>query len=96
MRGRGSSFDPHDTKSIPRTTSDWQTLGRLVPYLMQYKWRVMAALAFVLCAKIANVGVPILLKHLVDALSIKPGDAAAILVVPLGLLLAYGLLRLST
>ena len=25
MRGRGSSFDPHDTKSIPRTTSDWQT-----------------------------------------------------------------------
>ncbi|QIL70203.1 ABC transporter ATP-binding protein/permease [Diaphorobacter sp. HDW4B] len=96
MRGRGSSFDPHDTKSIPRTTSDWQTLGRLVPYLMQYKWRVMAALAFVLCAKIANVGVPILLKHLVDALSIKPGDAAAILVVPLGLLFAYGLLRLST
>ena len=96
MRGRGSSFDPHDTKSIPRTTSDWQTLGRLVPYLMQYKWRVLAALAFVLCAKLANVGVPILLKHLVDALSIKPGDAAAILVVPLGLLVAYGLLRLST
>ena len=97
MRGRGSSspLSP-DTKAIPRTASDWQTLGRLVPFLMEYKWRVLAALAFVLVAKLANVGVPILLKHLVDALSIKPGDPAAILVVPVGLLLAYGLLRLST
>ncbi|MBF5003993.1 ABCB family ABC transporter ATP-binding protein/permease [Diaphorobacter caeni] len=96
MRGRGSSPDSPDTKTIPRTASDWQTLGRLVPFLMEYKWRVIAALLFVLAAKLANVGVPILLKHLVDALSIKPGDAAAILVVPIGLLLAYGLLRLST
>ncbi|QIL81795.1 ABC transporter ATP-binding protein/permease [Diaphorobacter sp. HDW4A] len=96
MRGRGSSPDSPDTKTIPRTASDWQTLGRLVPFLMEYKWRVIAALLFVLAAKLANVGVPILLKHLVDALSIKPGDATAILVVPLGLLLAYGLLRLST
>ena len=44
----------------------------------------------------ANVGVPLLLKTLVDAMSVKPGDPAAILVVPVGLLLAYGLLRLST
>ena len=77
-------------------TNDWKTLGRLVPYLMEYKWRVLAALLFVLTAKVANVGIPILLKHLVDALTIKPGDPAAILVVPVGLLLAYGLLRLST
>ena len=47
-------------------------------------------------AKLANVGVPVLLKHLVDAMSLKPGDPAAVLVVPIGLLLAYGLLRLST
>jgi ATP-binding cassette subfamily B protein len=47
-------------------------------------------------AKLANVGVPVLLKHLVDAMSLKPGDPAAVLVVPMGLLLAYGLLRLST
>ena len=49
-----------------------------------------------ICAKLANVGVPILLKHLVDALDIKSGDARAALVVPVGLLLAYGLLRFST
>jgi ATP-binding cassette subfamily B protein len=47
-------------------------------------------------AKAANVGVPVLLKYLVDDLSIKPGDAAALLVVPVGLLLAYAGLRLST
>jgi ATP-binding cassette subfamily B protein len=76
--------------------SDWATLRRLLPYLWHYKWRVVFALAFMLGAKFANVGVPVLLKNLIDAMTIKPGDPAAILVVPLGLLLAYGLLRLST
>ncbi|MFT3813561.1 MAG: ABC transporter ATP-binding protein/permease [Acidovorax sp.] len=76
--------------------SDWQALSRLLPYLWQYKWRVLAALLFMVGAKVANVGVPVLLKHLVDAMSLKPGDPAAILVVPVGLLLAYGALRLST
>lgn len=76
--------------------SDWATLHRLFPYLWQYKWRVMAALAFMIGAKVANVGVPVLLKELVDAMDMKPGDATAVLVVPMGLLLAYGLLRLST
>ena len=47
-------------------------------------------------AKFANVGVPILLKTLVDAMSLKPGDPTALLVVPVGLLVAYGALRLST
>jgi ABC-type transport system involved in Fe-S cluster assembly fused permease/ATPase subunit len=80
--------------ALPRT--DWATLRRLFPYLWQYKWRVVAALAFMVAAKFANVSVPILLKHLVDALSLQPGDARVALVVPVGLLLAYGALRLST
>ncbi|MCG2591163.1 ABC transporter ATP-binding protein/permease [Ramlibacter sp. XY19] len=81
-------------KAQPR--SDWTTLKRLAPYLLQYKWRVIAALVFMIGAKLANVGVPMLLKELVDAMDLKPGDAKAVLVVPFGLLLAYGLLRLST
>jgi len=86
---------PSDPKTaMPR--SDWATLQRLFPYLWQYKWRVIAALAFMLAAKLANVGVPMLLKELIDAMSFKPGDVQALLVVPLGLLIAYGLLRLST
>jgi len=76
--------------------SDWATLKRLIPYLSQYKWRVAFALGFMVAAKAANVSVPLLLKELVDAMNIKPGDATAVLVVPLGLLVAYGLLRLST
>ncbi|MBU4180283.1 MAG: ABC transporter ATP-binding protein/permease [Gammaproteobacteria bacterium] len=76
--------------------SDWATLSRLLPYLWQYKWRVGFALAFMVGAKMANVGVPLLLKELVDAMTIKPGSVEALLVVPLGLIVAYGLLRLST
>ena len=76
--------------------SDWQTLGKLLPYLWQYRWRVGLALGFLLAAKVANVSVPVLLKHLVDTLDLKPGDPRALLVVPAGLLLAYAGLRLST
>ena len=79
---------------VPR--SDWQTLRKLLPYLWQYRWRVGLALGFLLAAKLANVGVPVLLKYLVDALDLKPGDARAVLVVPVGILLAYAGLRLST
>ena len=76
--------------------SDWRTLRKLFPYLWQYRWRVGIALGFMVAAKLANVGVPLLLKTLVDSLSIPAGDSRAVLVVPIGLLIAYGLLRLST
>ena len=76
--------------------SDWQTLRRLFPYFWTYKWRVLAALCFMVGAKLANVGVPLLLKHLVDALTLKPGDVRSLLVVPAALLIGYGALRLST
>ena len=76
--------------------SDWRVLGRLLPYLWAYKWRVGAALLFVIGAKLANVGVPLLLKQLVDALTLRPGDVRAVLVVPVALLLGYGALRWLT
>lgn len=76
--------------------SDWGTLRRLFPYLWRYRWRVTIALAFLVGAKLANVGVPLLLKRLVDALSLAPGDPRAFVVVPVGLLVAYGALRLAT
>jgi len=76
--------------------SDWLTLQRLFPYLWAYKWRVVAALALMIGAKVANVGVPLLLKTLVDTMSPKPGDVSAVLVVPVALLVAYAALRLST
>ncbi len=98
MRRHGGSssqaLPPEATPGTPRT--DWTTLRRLFPYLWQYKWRVLAALLFMIGAKAANVGVPVLLKNLVDSMDVKPGQAAALLVVPVGLLLAYGGLRLAT
>jgi ABC-type transport system involved in Fe-S cluster assembly fused permease/ATPase subunit len=98
MRGlahaaRGAPPVP-DVPGAPR--SDWSTLARLLPYLWRYRGRVLIALAFMIGAKLANIGVPLLLKELVDGLAIKPGSAASLLVVPVGLLLAYGALRLST
>ena len=76
--------------------SDVATLKTLLPYLWVYKWRVLAALLALVGAKAANVSVPIVLKRLVDDMTIKPGDPHALLVLPLATLVAYGLLRLST
>ncbi|MFC7409543.1 ABCB family ABC transporter ATP-binding protein/permease [Hydrogenophaga atypica] len=96
------SFSPSQAGPAPAPSpgqkgrSDWATLQRLLPYLWRYKWRVVLALAFMVGAKGANVAVPLLLKQLVDAMNIAPGSAQALLVVPVGLLVAYGLLRFST
>ena len=87
---------PPNEKELASGRSDWVTLSRLLPYLWEYKWRVMIALGFMVAAKMANVSVPLLLKQLVDSMTIKPGSVEAMLVVPIGLLLAYGGLRLST
>ncbi|HEX6704179.1 MAG TPA: ABC transporter ATP-binding protein/permease [Albitalea sp.] len=80
----------------PRAHTDGQTLRKLLPYLWRYRWRVGLALAFMIGAKLANIGVPLLLKNLVDSLTLPAGDVRAVLIVPIGLLLAYGALRLST
>ncbi len=96
MRHHGEPSPPPSATNPAQKRTDWATLSRLLPYLWQYKWRVVLAIVFMVGAKVANVGVPVLLKNLVDAMTIKPGDPVAVLVVPAGLLLAYGLLRLST
>ncbi|NBX55640.1 MAG: ABC transporter ATP-binding protein/permease [Betaproteobacteria bacterium] len=90
MRHPATPDLPHDPQA-PR--GDWTTLQRLLPYLWHYKWRVLAALVFMVTAKLANVGVPLLLKHLIDAMT--PTPSQPLLVVPVALLLVYGVLRLS-
>jgi len=93
MRHHGETSPP-----VPsgQRSGDWQTLSRLLPYLWQYKWRVIIALALMVGAKLANVSVPLLLKELIDAMSLRPGDPTLVLVVPVSLLLGYGALRLMT
>jgi ABC-type transport system involved in Fe-S cluster assembly fused permease/ATPase subunit len=67
-------------------------LRLLVPYLLEYKWRVAAALTFLTLAKLANVGVPLVMKQVVDGLDAR----TAVLAVPIALLAVYGVLRFST
>ena len=80
----------------PRPRSDWQTVAMLLPYLWAFRWRVVLALGCMLAAKLANVGVPVVLKRIVDALTPGLQVAGQALAVPLALLAAYGALRLST
>ncbi|MBT0963515.1 ABCB family ABC transporter ATP-binding protein/permease [Denitromonas iodatirespirans] len=73
---------------------DLKTIKTLIPYLWSYKGRVFFALACLLGAKVANVGVPIVFKHMVDAMTITPQQA--LIVVPAALVVAYGVLRFMT
>jgi ATP-binding cassette subfamily B protein len=90
---RGSSLPLPADADVARTRrGDWQTIRTLLPYLWGYRGRIGAALACLVLAKLANVGVPLLMKEIVDSLDPR----IALLSVPLMLLVAYGLLRLST
>src|SRR5438874_6468444 len=80
---REPSGVPHGELSVIR---------RLLPYLWEYRGRVVLALVFLVTAKLANITVPIVMKGIVDSLS----PEHAVLAVPIALLAAYGALRLST
>src|SRR4051795_4618069 len=71
--------------------NEWRVVGLLVPYLLEYKWRVALALACLITAKLANVGVPLIMKQVVDRLDAQ----TAIIAVPVALLAIYGILRFS-
>ncbi len=75
--------------------NDWKTIRTLIPYLLEYRGRIGIAMLFLALAKLANIGVPVALKLIVDGLDVTtPG--AQMVTVPLSLLIAYGLLRFST
>jgi ATP-binding cassette, subfamily B, heavy metal transporter len=75
----------------PQNRNDWKTIRALLPYLWEFRGRVVLALSFLFTAKLANVAVPLLLKEIVDSLN-KPH---AMLALPVALLLGYGALRFS-
>ncbi|MBI4755995.1 MAG: ABC transporter ATP-binding protein/permease [Betaproteobacteria bacterium] len=87
---------PLPAESAGRQRHDWQTLKGLFPYLWAYKWRVLIALTCLVAAKVANVGVPLVFKEMIDRLSPGLTGAQTLLVVPAALLLAYGVLRFSS
>lgn len=85
---RPSSADENDD-----SPNEWSRLRELLPYLLEFKGRVAIAMAFLVIAKLANVTLPLILKRIVDSLDKSQQD---LIVLPLSLLIAYGVLRLST
>ncbi|MBU3600219.1 ABC transporter ATP-binding protein/permease [Polynucleobacter sp. 30F-ANTBAC] len=77
-----------------KSGNDWKVIRNLLPYLWTFKGRVILALSCLIAAKVANLGVPILLKELIDAMSVPKG-IEMLVVVPVALIIAYGILRLS-
>ena len=84
--------DLRPTESPNPQRRDWANLRALLPYLWEYRGRVALALACLILAKLANIGVPLTLKRIVD--SLDPQQQAAIML-PVSLLLAYGALKLG-
>lgn len=76
-----------------RDRRDLRNLRAMLPYLWELRGRALFALICLILAKVANVGVPLVLKDLVDLLGRQPGGE---LMLPLSLLAAYGLLKLSS
>jgi ABC-type multidrug transport system fused ATPase/permease subunit len=89
MRGMRSDFDPS-------TKIDWSVIKQIWPYLLEYKARIVLALLCLVAAKFASVGMPFILKEVVDDLDKKmAGGDSMLIAVPLALLLAYGVARFA-
>ncbi len=76
----------------PKYRTDLYVLKSLLPYIWQFKYRVIAALVCLVAAKVANVVLPLFLKDIVDRLSVP----ATLLALPVAALLGYGFARLAT
>lgn len=86
------------SRSMPDDPVDfnWRSLTALIPYILEHKVRVFLALGCLVLAKVASVGLPFILKHVVDDLDKMNDGLVAIVSVPLALVIAYGAVRFST
>ncbi len=80
------------TERVHGDRRDWHNLRGMLPYLWEFRGRAALALGCLILARVANVGVPLILKDIVDAFQGKPGQ---VLILPISLLLVYGLLKLG-
>ncbi len=83
---------PSSKASPEKRRSEWRVIAGLAPYLWEYRWRVGLALVLLVVSKLANVSVPLVMKGIVDDLDPRQ----AVLLIPMALLVMYGLLRFST
>ncbi|MDG1732782.1 MAG: ABC transporter ATP-binding protein/permease [Thalassotalea sp.] len=74
---------------------NWQIIKQVIPYLFEFKHRVFLALAFMVFAKLASVGLPFILKYIVDDLTAVNTDSINLVAAPIALVIAYGFVRFS-
>lgn len=92
MRHLANSDLPARSKNL----GDWATIKTLFPYVLKYPWRVGFALSCLVLAKVSNLGIPIVLKYLIDDLALSADDPKRLLIVPIALIFGYGALRLAS
>lgn len=92
MRHLANSDLPARSKNL----GDWATIKTLLPYVLKYPWRVGFALSCLVLAKVSNLGIPIVLKYLIDDLALSADDPKRLLIVPIALIFGYGALRLAS
>ena len=92
MRHLANSILPARSKNL----GDWATIKTLFPYVLKYPWRVGFALSCLVLAKVSNLGIPIVLKYLIDDLALSADDPKRLLIVPIALIFGYGALRLAS
>src|SRR5690606_330294 len=89
MRGQNTSVEFREV--------NWAALGKLWHYLLEFRGRILLAVLCLIGAKVASVGLPFILKHVVDDLNgAVGGESAPLVLMPLGLLLAYGAVRFAS
>ena len=88
MRGHGQHVTQTDHAN---DHFSWRSLQAVTPFLWEYRGRVLLSLAFLILAKLSLVGIPLMLKKIIEQFENTPQMVVA---VPLGLIAGYGLLRL--
>jgi len=86
-----------DSGSEPQSKINWKVFSIIWPYLLEYRVRVFIAVSCLVLSKAASVSGPFLLKNIVDTFTQDPATASLLtpIIVPLGLVLAYGFARFS-
>ncbi|ADE11220.1 ABCB family ABC transporter ATP-binding protein/permease [Sideroxydans lithotrophicus] len=83
-------MNPYSHTPSAQTRTDWRVIRSLMPYLLEFKVRLVSVIVLLVLAKLTNVAVPLVLKEIVDAM----GKPKAMLAIPVFLVVGYGLLRL--
>ncbi len=77
----------------PTGRQDWRAIRTLLPYLWEYRTRVMWAMGCLILAKAATVAIPLMLKGIVDQLDVAHNP---VLILPVAFLIGYGAMRLAS